>query len=389
MGIGTQQRGKGLLALLPAVVAGVALSSAVDARQLNFAIGYADGSLGADAANRYADALEEYSGGDLTARVFPRSLLEFDESSTGLRDGTADSSILLLPYFPSEYPSSNLAAELSMLLEVGGESVDKSGLAYGGAMSEFIFHNCPECHDEFRAQNQVFAGSAATSPYYLLCNGEVTTTDDLRGKRMRVGGAQWSRWVREMGASPVSLSQHETYEALSQGAVDCSVHSTPELTIVNLIEVIEDITVDMPGGVFGGVGSNNLNIQTWQSLDGDQREALMRASAVMSAEMSWVYEQGHQENMEKVRDMDRITVHEPDDGLVEDTVAFIEADMERIAENYRDNFGVERADEMIADFREILDKWIDRVQGVDSSDELAQLYWDEVFSRVDLESYGE
>jgi TRAP-type C4-dicarboxylate transport system substrate-binding protein len=233
----------------------------------------------------------------------------------------------------------------------------------------------------------VFVGGGGTSPYMLLCNTPVRNLEELEGKRVRIGGAQWSRWAEELGASPVSVPQHETYEALSQGVVDCTIHSAPELTIVKLMEVVSDITTGAPGGVFAGVG-NTINQDAWASLSEDERSALLHASAVLSAELSWGYAEAAKDNMKTAEELDRIAIHDASDGMKEQTREFIREDLDNMAATYAEKYDVTNADEMIETFRPILEKWVSLVEGVDSGEALAEIYWQEVFSEVDVSRHG-
>ncbi|WP_328187794.1 C4-dicarboxylate TRAP transporter substrate-binding protein [Marinobacter sp. OP 3.4] len=372
---------------LPLAVTGTLLAGAADARTLSYATGYAPQSIGAEAGNAFADAMADYSDDALSVKVYPQSLLSFSETPSGVRDGMADIGLVLTPYFPAEFPSTNLAAEVSMLLELTDAPADTAGLAYAGAMSEYLFNHCPECTGEFEAQNQVFIGGGGTSPYMMLCNTPVRNLEELEGKRVRIGGAQWSRWAEDLGASPVSVPQHETYEALSQGVVDCTIHSAPELTIVKLMEVVSDITTGAPGGVFAGVG-NTVNQDAWASLSEDERNAVLHASAVLSAELSWGYAEAARDNMQTAEELDRVTIHDASDALKERTRAFIRQDLDNMAATYAEKYDVNNAGDMIETFRPILEKWVSLVDGVDSSDALAELYWQEVFSKVDVGRHG-
>ncbi len=373
--------------VLPLAMAGTLLTGIAEARSISYATGYSAQSIGAEAGTAYAEALAKYSDGELATKVYPQSLLSFSETPSGVRDGLADSGLVLTPYFPAQFPSTNLAAELSMLLELNGAPAQTAGLAYAGAMSEYLFTQCPECASEFKAQNQVFIGGGGTPPYMLLCNKPVRTLEELEGKRLRIGGAQWSRWAQELGASSVSVPQHETYEALSQGVVDCTIHSAPELTIVKLMEVVSDITTGAPGGVFAGV-ANTVNRDTWASLSEDERKAVLHASTVLSAELSWGYAEAAKKNMKTAEELDRITVHAASEPMKEKTRAFIRQDINNMAATYADKYGLGNAEEMIETFRPILDKWVSLVEGVDSGEALAELYWQEVFSKVDVSSHG-
>jgi hypothetical protein len=52
-------------------------------------------------------------------------------------------------------------------------------LAFAGAMLEYTFNMCPECMEEFSAQNQVYTGGGVTPLYNLLCNDvSITSIED-------------------------------------------------------------------------------------------------------------------------------------------------------------------------------------------------------------------
>lgn len=377
-----------LLAMAPALVAGLALSVSVQARDLRYATGYPPNSIGADAAQVYADAVKKYSDGKLGVKVYPLSLLNFLETAPGIRDGITDSGFVLLPYFPNEFPSSNLVAELSQQLELTDVSPDSAGLAFAGAFSEYVFHHCPECVSEFAQQNQVFTSGTSSPPYYLLCNKPVTNLDQIKGKRLRSGGAQWARWAAAMGATPVTMSVNELYDGMSQGVLDCSMQSAPELSIFSLFEVTTDITLAVPGGVFGGTAANNVSTDVWKKFSEKGRSQFLRAAAVMSAELTWQYTQGGINNLKTARDGGKIKVHEAGMDLVDATREFIQKDAATIPATYRERYGIKRADEMVKTFQPILERWVGLVQGVKTPEELAELYWNETFSKVDVSKYA-
>ncbi len=376
--------------LLSVVLISAGLASApVSAKQLRHATGYAPGSMGAESTNAYASALEEISGGDVTAKVYALSLLNWSEMSDGIRDGLADSGTLLYPYFPAQYPLNSMLAELSMVVQLGGDiESERMGLAYAGALSEYLLLNCPECMSEFSEQSQVFTGVGATTPYYMLCNKPVVTLEDVEGMRLRAGGSQWARWAEDLGASPVSMGQHETYEAMNQGVLDCSMMSTPELTLINLMEVTTDITVNVPGGLFAGLAVNNINAGTWSGLDESQRRSVMEASALFAADISWQYMLSHNENLETAANETDITIHEPGDDLVAATQDFIRRDAKAIASDYEEKYGVQDAARVVKEFSETLNRWLPLVKDIESSEELTKLFWDEVYSKVDVSSHG-
>lgn len=368
-------------------VIAVGAINTVEAREIRYATGYPPNSLGAISGDRYAEAVKAHSNGAYTARSYPLNLLNFMEMSDGLRDGLADAGALLLTYTPALYPRANMLGEVSMVLDRADIDAHRTGMAYGGAMAEYIFFNCPSCLQEFTAQNQVYAGAGASTRYMLLCNKPVTNLAEIRGKRLRVGGSNWSRWAESVGASPVSMSVNEVYEGLGQGVLDCTIQSSPELSIFKFMEVVSDLTTDVPGGTYGS-SANSINIQTWQRLSELGRESLLYATAVTSADITWAYAQASINNMEEAEAKPGITVHQPADDLLQATQAFALSDMDSVAATYQQRHGITDAQQLLEGFKPILERWVDLVSDIDSPEALTQLYWDQVYSKVDVSSYG-
>lgn len=365
----------------------LAVPTSVDARELRYAIGQPPGAIAVKAGDAYAEKLAELTDGKLTAKVHTMALLSMAETSDGVRDGMAHIGMVLTQYTPGNYPHTNFIADSSMILTLAGDKVrGKEAFAFNGAVSEFVFTKCPECNEEFKAQNQVYTGAGAGSAYGLVCTTPVTSAEDLAGKRLRVGSAAWGRWARHYGASPVTMSGNEMHEALSQGVVDCIVLSATEIRNFGLTETVTDITMTIPGGVFTA-SNGNVNANVWGSLSEEHRKALLRATTTAVATGSMLYHKEESEVLEEQKQRGT-KLHEADPALVESTHRFIEQDLQQIAQEYKNNFGVERGQEMLEDFRVLLDKWIDLVQDVSTPEELADLYWSEIQSKVDVTRHG-
>lgn len=372
-----------VVALVGATAAGTA-----QAKEFKYAIGQPPGSYNVDMGQRYAERVKKYTNGRHTVRVFPMTLLNMAETSAGLRDGIADIGFLLTPYFPAEYPHTNLISEASMMLRLMGDEVrGKEASAFVGAISEFVFFHCPECHQEYAKQNSVYTGHIGGSSYGLICTKPIRNEADLKGKRLRAGAANWSRWATAVGATPITMSANEMREALAQGVVDCAILSTPEIHNFGLTDTVTHITMDVPGGIFTTAGFN-MNANAWRSLSTEDRRAFLRASAEGGAYTPWIYEQKENEALESARKRG-VRMHDADPALIKKTQAFIEQDMETIAKYFGDRHGVKRGSEMIATFRPILQKWVKLVQPVKSVDQLGELYWNEIYSKVDVNKLGQ
>lgn len=364
----------------------ISFASASADANLRFALGYPQGSIPALSAEVWAKTFEAETGGEVSARVYPLSLLNLMETSPGLRDGMADVGVVLMSYFLSEFPTSHMVTELTMLLEQE-ELKGPHGAIFSGAVMEYIMLNCPQCVEEFKRQNQVFLGSGTTSPLPLMCNKPATELDQMRGLRLRGGGSQHARWAQHIGATSVQMSVNEVYDALDQGVVDCTIQTATELTVFRLMEVVSHITTGAPGGGYGGSALANMNRDRWVSLTESQRTAALKAGAAMSADAIWAYYLSNEENLAEAQERG-IKVVEANQALIDETTRFIERDVENVASHYASRYGLNNTEEQIATFRDILDRWLDLVEGVDGPEALQQLYWDEIFSKVDVSSYG-
>ncbi|PJK31003.1 C4-dicarboxylate TRAP transporter substrate-binding protein [Minwuia thermotolerans] len=374
--------------VIAALAAGAfVVSTAATAETLKLATGFPPGSVAAESAELLAKKTEEFTNGDLKIKVFPLSLLNLKETPPGLRDGIADLGYVLPPYYPAEYANTNLAADLNMVSTLAD---DQSGApaAVAGAMSEYVFFECPDCQKEWRQQNQVYLGTGASGIYVLHCNTPVVTLEQARGKKYRSGGANFGRWAEAVGGIKVSMPGNDIYSAMEQGVLDCGMFSTAELSNLQLFDVTSHITMRVPGGLFAGVALNNANRDAWQDLSESGRRALLDASAYSTAYFTYEYVQRGYRNVEKGKGMG-IEVHEPSPELLETSREFARNDVATIVETFKNDYGVDNAEAKVAKFRELLAKWEKLTAGKgDDLEALTKLYADEIYSKVDASTYG-
>lgn len=377
------------LALVIAASAAVSAAPVAAQQSLNFAYGYPSTSAIGLAVEDYAAAVNEFSDGGISVTGFAMSLLSLPETSPGVRDGLADVGFVLPPYYAAEYSTNLFLHEMNPLINLAENPTGKEPLAFGGAMLEYTFNNCPECMDEFAAQNQVFTGGGVTPLYNLLCKDvKVTSVEDLQGKRLRAGGAGFVRFAEHFGAQGVRLPVNEAYEALDQGILDCAMLSAPELTNYNLHEVVTDITLAVPGGAFAGVASANINKDRWLTMSEEERKAMLWGGSQMSASVTWNFYTDDTAAIDHAREKG-INIHDAEPELVAAVKEFVGQDLQTVSGLFKETYNVERADEIAAEFPALLEKWYGLVEGVETKEQLQALYWDEVISKVDPATYAQ
>ncbi len=363
----------------------LAVAGASYAQDLTFAGGWPPNSAPNAMLEEYAKAIEEYTNGDVTMRVFPLSLLSFAEVNAGVRDGIADAAANLTAYFPAEYPNLNMLSEFSELVELEEFAGELSSTAFAGAITEYVMLNCEDCQTEVAAQNQVYLGSGSTTSYVLQCVVPLTSAADLQGKRIRAAGAYWARWAETVGAVPVSMSVNETLEGLNQGVVDCTASNTADFVNFGFIDVVKYLYVGLPGAQFNVPFT--MNMETWNSLSDESKGQVLRANAKLMADITWVYIEEGRAGKERAPGLG-IEYTDAAADMVQMNRDFISKDKDAIASIYKERFGLETGAQAADALNTLLVKWTDLTKGVEGSEALTKLYYDEIFSKVDVASYG-
>lgn len=317
------------------------------------------------------------------------SLLTLGETTNGVRDGLADAGFVVFPYTPAEFSETILIANLSMLATMG-EPMEVPGAAMNGASMEYVMLNCPECQVQMKAQNQVYTGGSSSQAYILGCTAPIRSLDELKGKRIRVGAANYTRWTEYLGAVPVQMPGNETYDGLSKGLLDCTTIGLADYYGQKLIEVTNSVIMGAPGGVFGSLGVANYNRDTWQSLSADQREAILKATARASATTTLAYGQFDKIGYDAAVESDKHEIIEASADIVAKTAEFVEADLAAIENEMSEKYGVENAAEKLATARALIEKWqgLTKDLTVNDADALTELYMTEIYSKLDMSSYG-
>ncbi|EAQ02134.1 TRAP-T family transporter, DctP (periplasmic binding) subunit [Pseudooceanicola batsensis HTCC2597] len=363
-----------------------ALAGAAQAQDLTFAGGWPPNSAPTAKLEEFAKAVEENSGGDVTVKVFPLSLLSFAEANAGVRDGIADITANLMAYFPQEFSHFNMLAEFSELVELEEFSSEMSSLAFTGAITEYVINSCPDCKEQIKAQNQVYLGASSTTSYVLQCVVPIETVADLEGKRIRAAGAYWARWAESVGAVPVSMSINETLEGLNQGVVDCTASNTADFVNFGFIDVVKYLYLGLPGAQFNV--AYTMNRDSWNSLSEDNKEAMLKSAAKLNADIAYVYIEEARVGKERAPN-EGIEYVEASDELVTMNREFIAEDKDAIAEIYKERFSIESGSEAADALTELLGKWTELTKDVDSAEALAEIYWNEIYSKIDVASYGQ
>ncbi len=137
-------------------------------------------------------------------------------------------------------------------------------------------------HQEYLApanehRGVVVVGVGMHGPGQLFASSEIASLDDVRGKRMRIGGGVMNQVADKLGVAGVALPPTGVYEAASQGVVEGAMLTIEALRSFRLAEVTPNV-LTVPGGFYRGSFAIVVNPDTWNSISEEDREAIMAVS---------------------------------------------------------------------------------------------------------------
>jgi TRAP-type C4-dicarboxylate transport system substrate-binding protein len=318
---------------------------------------------------KFAGFLEEESGGAMTGTILGPEVVALPQMKDALQTGLANIGNALPLYFAADFPRTGVAGDLALM--------GRSPHAMAWAMTEFGV-TCAPCQEEFKKFGGVFLGSGSSDVYVLLTTKPVHNADDLKGLRLRSGGAPYSRWAEHFGATPVNLPVGQTFEAMSQGTIDGTMASIVDMLSFRLMDVAKYVTM-VPLGTYHVTSNFTVAQDTWNGMSVDQRKQLVAAANRGDPQLTdrWAYQLPAAAN-EAVAKTD-IQIIQPDPDFLAASNAFAQQDVaERVA-----------ADPLAAQFKALVDKWTKIVDEVGTDPEaLAKRAQAEIWSKVDLSTYG-
>ena len=349
-----------------------AVPVALQAQQIKIATGDGPQHDGVKAMQAWATSLGERSGGKVTGRVFPQTLLSIKEITSGLRDGVADLGLVVHPYHPAEFREANFIADFSLFA--------KTNPAAAGAATEYIL-TCKECMDEMRKNGHVYLGNIANFPYNLLTKKPITRPEQLKGMKIRSGGDAWGRWIEGLGGVKMAIPAPDAYQALSQGVLDAHTHSVGSLVDQSLADVVKHVT-DMPLGVYLGA-SMNYSAKNWASLSPQARKLILEMAPYLLSRYVTNLIVAAQNVRGKLGQL-KVSVHAPSPELVAASEAFLRKHKNTISELAAKNAGLKNAPEKADRFIALLAKWEKLTAGMPvDQQKLGDLYQREIFAKQD------
>lgn len=164
----------------------------------------------------FVDAVNKDGQGSVEIELFGNGALGRNPAAQAqmVVDGVADFAWVLLPQQRGRFRDTEVL-ELPALFDTVTEATTVS--------TRLLAKNVFQGFDEFYV-----VGIVGTGPTSIHSRGTITKLEDIKGKKIRAGGALESDSITALGGVPVALTVTEIIEAMSRGSID-AVTSLPSV----------------------------------------------------------------------------------------------------------------------------------------------------------------
>ncbi len=246
----------------------------------------------------WAKWVEEATEGRVKVKIeydvgHPKSYFQLVE------DGVIDAGFSYHGYVPGRFRLPMVAEQPGM-----GVGAEAASVALWRVQQKYF-----QSADEFSGLEVV--GMFTHGPGQLMTTIPIERIDDIKGKKIRIGGGVQADIAERLQAAPVSAPATKLYEMMQQGVVDGTLLPVGQQKAQRLAEVTKYLTT-IPGGMYMGTFSIFINPDFLADLDPKDREAIMSVSGEkLSALAGKAWEETDYEGLEFAREQG-VTIVEHD-----------------------------------------------------------------------------
>lgn len=232
------------------------------------------GALNSEPMEKYAKALEEWSGGKIKTEIaYSSSIASLAESGDALADGRIDFARHAPLYHPDEFPETNKLVDLTF---VGKHTPMVGRLQRFGSFIQTSLESKDIVSELDEAGlKPVFPLWPITPMVVLACGGKApTTAQDMRGLVARASGRIHARQLEAMGITAADLDISEIYQGLQRGVIDCGEMSLSTLKLVGALEIANQVSYSPDVGFADVPGAFSFGKNFWEDLPLAARQLL-------------------------------------------------------------------------------------------------------------------
>ncbi len=268
-----------------------------DVIRLSYSIFFPPTHVQCIAATNWASEIQKRTGGRVQITVYPAgSLSKADQCYEGVTKGISDLGMSCFAYTRGRFP---LIEGLD--LPVGYPD---------GMTATRIANAMIQKYQPAELADVKTLYVHAHGPGILASKKPVRSLADLKGLKVRATGLS-AKIVESLGATPIAMSQPETYEALSKGVVDATLCPIETLKGWKQGETIEYV-IDATAVGYTTAMFVVMNKDKWAALPADIQQIFLDVSREWIAKHGEAWDQADQAGREYVTELKRQFIDLPD-----------------------------------------------------------------------------
>jgi len=218
-------------------------------------------------AQKYADLVKEYTGGNVNIVVHPGASLVKGNPLQAVRNGTVAMTDMFIPFTAG-----------------GGKSFGISALPFIAQSYEDayrLYQISKPAYEATAAQwNQKILYAVSWPPSGIYTMNPINSTADFKTVKARTYDRNSANFVSMVGGNAVALPWGEVYSALQTGMVNAVLTSSASGKDGNFWEVLKHFTKISYAYPLQAV---TINLDYWKSLSKAQQEAMLKAANEIEA----------------------------------------------------------------------------------------------------------
>lgn len=304
----------------------------------------------------YTDAVTKATEGKVEFEYFyGAALLAPAELADGLESGLADLAYFVPVYTPAKFPVDSWVSSLGFASSPSPIAGSLQGMA---AVAEWGM-NTAEYASEFEKAGiqPIVPRVQVIHKYSLLCKDAVTKLDQVKGKKIRIGGPAWAEEAKNLGATPVSLAGAEVYTGFQRGIFDCMMGGPEDMHGLKLTDIGKNFTnLGLTGFTSYAVG---MSADKWESLPEAAQQVMWdEIPTYLTSFMASNFKQNCA--FLETAEASGVTLHDPDPKLKEKVQEHHDNILAKATETAPDS--VDDGGALVDSFVEGHERWLSKVE---------------------------
>jgi TRAP-type C4-dicarboxylate transport system substrate-binding protein len=274
---------KGLL-LGSLILSGAALAAPAAAQQTTLRVGNwlpNHHLIVAGIIKPWAEAIERESNGTIKFDIMGSSIGRPPEFFDFVKNGVVDAGYGVSGHNAGRFP-------MTQVMDLPFMSPDPWA---GSAASWATYERYGKRYNEHSGVKVVGLWTHST-PGIFMRGEPIRTLDDLKGKKIRVGGNVTGRIISALGGTPVQLPPTEAQQAMASGVADGITFPIESIEFFKITPVIKSATL-IPGGLYTDTFWLGINEAKWNALTAQQKAAVEKHSGMAVALLAgWAWTNG-------------------------------------------------------------------------------------------------